>query len=350
MDRVEPAYATLRRLKEHVRTKNSTCLKGFFIDFIECTNPQVSAVVDIAAKQKLFCAIVDEMKDAQELLQMNKDIKGGVINIYTIETLNQVELKRLPEVPAEAKSLLNFVRVKPEADQRLQKLVSNIFGKVAMVRDYESALRIAKENGLTCVTPELQVVYAGAFITKVGSQGRTANNTASNLSRLNLYQKISSLSLNYQKKQAEAEQLQNAKVELAQSDLEAMRELQKSETRLQQLKQQLSETGFAKMNIDAQLSTRSAKEEEYKGLAARYEQVVGACDEKIKKLNEEKKVNSGTDFAFEDRDQARLLYLNKEITKLGLEVSERTIALQQVRAGRDAQRALVENCYLKKQT
>ena len=52
---------------------------------------------------------------------------------------------------------------------RLLKLVNNTFCKVVMVKDYESALRIAKDSGLTCVTPELQVVYAGAFITKVGS-------------------------------------------------------------------------------------------------------------------------------------------------------------------------------------
>lgn len=59
-----------------------------------------------------------------------------------------------------------------------------------MVRDYEAALRIAKDNGLTCVTPELQVVYAGAFITKVGSLGHTANNSASQQSRLTLYSNI----------------------------------------------------------------------------------------------------------------------------------------------------------------
>ena len=56
-----------------------------------------------------------------------------------------------------------------------------------MVRDYSAALRIAKENGLTCVTPELQVVYAGAFITKVGSQGRAANDAAKSQSRVGLY-------------------------------------------------------------------------------------------------------------------------------------------------------------------
>ena len=71
-----------------------------------------------------------------------------------------------------------------------------------MVKDYEDALRIAKSNGLTCVTPELQVVYAGAFITKVGSEGRAANNTASTHSRLSLYQKIHELQNSYDAKYA----------------------------------------------------------------------------------------------------------------------------------------------------
>jgi len=58
------------------------------MDFIECTNAQFNAVVDIAAKQKLFCAIVNDLASAQELLQLNKEVKGGVINIYPLETLD----------------------------------------------------------------------------------------------------------------------------------------------------------------------------------------------------------------------------------------------------------------------
>ena len=110
--------------------------------------------------------------------------------MYPLETLDQIELKQVPACPPEARRILDFVRLKPEADLRLQKLVTNTFCKVVMVRDYETALRIAKDNGLTCVTPELQVVYSGAFITKVGSQGRFANNAATSNSRLSLYAKI----------------------------------------------------------------------------------------------------------------------------------------------------------------
>lgn len=54
-----------------------------------------------------------------------------------------------------------------------------------MVKDYQSALSIAKEFNVTCVTPDLQVVYGGAYITKVGSSRN------SNENRVTLYFKIS---------------------------------------------------------------------------------------------------------------------------------------------------------------
>ena len=50
LDKIEPINATLRRLRVHARNKQSNCLKGLLIDFIECTQPQFNAVVDIAGK------------------------------------------------------------------------------------------------------------------------------------------------------------------------------------------------------------------------------------------------------------------------------------------------------------
>jgi len=78
----------------------------------------------------------------------------------------------------------DFVKLKPEADRRLETLVHNIFSKVVLVKEYSRALQIAKEFKLTCVTPDLQVVYAGAFITKVGSARMQGDN------RVSLYQRI----------------------------------------------------------------------------------------------------------------------------------------------------------------
>jgi hypothetical protein len=67
-------------------------------------------------------------------------------------------------------------------------LVHNIFYKVVMVRDYPTALQYAKDHKLTCITPDQQVVYSGAFITKVGSsRAQTTEN------RVTLLLKIASL-------------------------------------------------------------------------------------------------------------------------------------------------------------
>lgn len=45
--------------------------------------------VDIIAKQKLFAIVVDTTDTAQKILQINKEIKGGVINIFPIETMDE---------------------------------------------------------------------------------------------------------------------------------------------------------------------------------------------------------------------------------------------------------------------
>ena len=94
-----------------------------------------------------------------------------MINIYPLETIGLVEKKvvNLPPASDDVKSMIDFVKLKPQADKRLQTLVHNIFAKVVMVKEYGKALQIAKEFKLTCITRDLQVVYAGAFITKVGT-------------------------------------------------------------------------------------------------------------------------------------------------------------------------------------
>lgn len=109
------------------------------IDYLECTSENFMPCVDIAAKSKLFSVIVDTMETAKQVLEANKAVKGGVINVYPLETLDQVAgHQRLPVEGT--KSLLDIVKLKPGADGRLQNLVSNIFGKVVLVRNYEQAM------------------------------------------------------------------------------------------------------------------------------------------------------------------------------------------------------------------
>ena len=68
--------------------------------------------------------------------------------------------------------MLDIVKLSRSADPRLQHLVSKIFAKVVLVRSYDEGMQIAKEHNLTCITTDLEVIYAGAFITKVGHYNR----------------------------------------------------------------------------------------------------------------------------------------------------------------------------------
>ena len=61
----------------------------------------------------------------------------------------------LPPASNDVRSMIEFVKLKPTADKRLENLVQNIFSKVVMVKEYSKALTIAKDFKLTCVTPDL---------------------------------------------------------------------------------------------------------------------------------------------------------------------------------------------------
>ena len=143
IDKVEPSFSTLRRLQKLAKEQNSSCFKGLFIDYIDCPQ-QFYEALDIAAKKKLFSVVVEEMKDAEELLQLNKQIKGGVINIYPLEIIDKLQQKaQVEQFPEGSKSLLSKISLKQGADPRLNKLLQNVVGNVALVRDYATALKIA---------------------------------------------------------------------------------------------------------------------------------------------------------------------------------------------------------------
>jgi len=139
--------------------------------------------VDIAAKSKLFSIIVDNFETAKQVLEINKAIKGGVINIYPLETLESMN-RPVRNTPANVKSMLDIVSLTSKADKRLQHLVNSIFGNVVLTKTYEEAIEVAKEHNLTCISSDFQVVYGGAFVAKVGHHNR------SQMDRFAVYQQI----------------------------------------------------------------------------------------------------------------------------------------------------------------
>ena len=91
-------------------------------------------------------------------------------------------------------------------------------------------MQIAKDYNLTCITPDHQIVYAGAFITSVGQFNR------SQADRPTLYRKVTALERLRDDKLAQAQQFDRLKDQLADKELEALRKHQKAEVTLSSLK------------------------------------------------------------------------------------------------------------------
>lgn len=87
---IEPAFSSLRRLLATIG--NMEGVHGMFIDFIECPK-QFAGVLDVAGKNKLFSLIVENLDVAKQVLEENRKIKGGVINIYPLETIQMLDQK-----------------------------------------------------------------------------------------------------------------------------------------------------------------------------------------------------------------------------------------------------------------
>ena len=184
LEKLDPIYSTLKRLKSLIAEKQIRGYRGLMIDYIECDN-RFSACIDLAAKSKLFSIIVDDLETAKEILALNNQIKGGVINIYPLSILDETpdKQRRYPD-SNEVMPLYKQLRLKEETDPRLVKLIHNIFAKVVLVKNYPLAMEIARDYNLTCVTPDLQIVYAGAFITRVGQYNKSQSD------RVGLYRKV----------------------------------------------------------------------------------------------------------------------------------------------------------------
>ncbi len=68
----------------------------------------------------------------------------------------------------EVRPLMKFISLKEGSDPRIARLISKVFSKFVLVQSYQLAMSVAKDYNLTCITPDHQIVYAGAFITQVG--------------------------------------------------------------------------------------------------------------------------------------------------------------------------------------
>lgn len=98
-----------------------------------------------------------------------------------------------------------------------------MFSKVVLVKNYMLAMQVAQEFNLTCVTPDLQIVYAGGFLTRVGQYNKTASD------RVTLYRKVDDIQSRVESKIITLKDLQQNLTSFESIDLDAQRKLQRHE-------------------------------------------------------------------------------------------------------------------------
>ena len=65
------------------------------------------------------------------------------MNIYTLETVNDLKKHQKKDLPSEVKSMLDVVQLKAGSDNRLKTLVEHVFGNSVLAKNYDDAMRVA---------------------------------------------------------------------------------------------------------------------------------------------------------------------------------------------------------------
>lgn len=183
--KVEPVFSALERIDATCKEKEIQGYYGRLIDFIECKSENFMPCVDIAAAKKLMSIVVDTMETAQAVLEINKQIKGGVVNIYPLENVGDLKKQARKDLPNEVKPMLDIVKLKDGSDQRVQTLLDHVFGNTVLARSYDDAMRVAQSHNVNCITTDYQVVYGGSFIVKVGHYNKQTQDRFGNYQQLN---------------------------------------------------------------------------------------------------------------------------------------------------------------------
>lgn len=105
ISKIEPVFRNLERIDQICKEQNIQGYLGRLVDFIECDQEALVPCVDIAASKKLMAIVVDNVETAKIILEINKKLKGGIINIYPLEDIEDLK-KPLKEVPQNVKSML----------------------------------------------------------------------------------------------------------------------------------------------------------------------------------------------------------------------------------------------------
>jgi len=210
------------KLKSLIKERNITGFYGLLIDLI-AFDPKLRVGIENLAKSKLFSLIVEDFSTAEELIALNKEIKGGILTIYPLSWVKELNEKARTYPKSQDVIILkqrlsvnqNFSDKKTE----ILMLIEHIFGKGLFVKSYDLALKFAKEFNLNCVTAKGEVVYAEGYLTKLGFINESSE-------KLAFYANFSEKEREYNEKTRELEVEREKTRDLHNDEIKILRETQ----------------------------------------------------------------------------------------------------------------------------
>jgi len=154
-----------------IKNQNFPGCYGILMDLLK-TEKKFNNAMDIIAKDKLYSLIVDSVDTANKIMEYNLSKNGPVISIIPLEWNTELKNINYPST-SEAVPFLNCIEIKPEilkilSEEKIIPIINKIFGKSMLVKNYEVGLKLAKQHNMNCVTPENEIIYSGAFMSKIG--------------------------------------------------------------------------------------------------------------------------------------------------------------------------------------
>lgn len=164
--------SSLIKLLEEAKKRNIPGVHGLLIDLIDIPDKLYMAFEKLMSK-KLFSVVVDDETTAATLINLNKEIKGGKINIYPLSwSRDHVDDFTYPDPDKDRCIILhssfNISNAKLSEDKSFENLLKTVTRGQILVENLTDAQKLAKNFDCSCVTIEGEVVYQGAIVNKLG--------------------------------------------------------------------------------------------------------------------------------------------------------------------------------------
>ena len=164
-------FSNYLKLKDIITERNIAGFYGLFIDLI-AFDPKLRVGVENIGKSKLFSLIVEDFETAEKIIEINKEIKGGFLTIYPLSWVKELQEKQRNYPKTNDVIILKQkIMAKPEFSEKKSEilaLIDHVFSKGLFVKNYDTALKMAKEFNLNSVTAKGEVVYAEGYLTRLG--------------------------------------------------------------------------------------------------------------------------------------------------------------------------------------